>query len=684
MSDNNNIASQLGRESVELDPSIVAALKSQGVNIYTSHATSDIGEDYDERQTELEIREANTLDPAKQPIKRLIWAGIPICLFVGIVSFFMFGRSSKNQVANLDPTIIKQEKPKKDEKDKKIEQLQADLAKKSQSNDIAVVPSSPTPSVTSPDSTSAQASPPTPKVIPSTSVTQVTPLPKPQIVYRDRDRVITQPFKPTPVVLASAQASPPTPKAIPSTPVTQVTAPPKPQIVYRDRDRVITQPFKPTPVVLASAQASPPTPKVIPSTPVTQVTAPPKPQIVYRDRDRVITQPFKPTPVVLASAQASPPTPKVIPSTPSPKPQIVYRDRVIFEPLKPSPVVLASAQASPQSFIPLGNGQQAQRQVKPQRQLLVASEKAFMDNLKSEVKNASATPAGDPLIVGSSTSGHLVATLQFNNSSQSQSQNQEQPMQIVLEQPLRTSNGLGLPKNSVLLFQVSSNPQNGAVTATSGDALVNGKLVPIRKGAISIESANGDPLIAKSYRPGIDGLATADRNNALLAGASAVGDELTKSSATTVIGNGSTVVSQSNNPNILGAIAKGAFGVWSNDQRQRTQNEANRILAAPPIQILPRDTRFLVTVTFPALIGKPLTSNTVTRIVDNEPITEVAALERGYQVISQDPGVDPQLKVRMGELVKAARNGEDLDQAANDIGLSQLITQQVIAMGSTK
>jgi hypothetical protein len=522
MSDNNNkgtsIASQLGRESVELDSSIMQALKSQGVNVYDSHASTDIGQeyDYDERQTESEIREANTLDPAKQPIKRLIWAGIPICLFVGITSFFVFGRSSKNQVANLDPTVTKQEKPKKDEKDKKIEQLQADLARKSQSNDVAAVPgngvavpSSPTPSATPPASTPAQAISPIPKVIPSTPAS--TPPPKPQIVYRDR--VITQPFKPTPA----------------STPA------PKPQIVYRDR--VITQPFKPTPAV----------------------QPPPKPQIVYRDR--VITQPFKP------------------------------------------PVAVASSQPSPQSFIPLGNGQQVQRQkkVRPQRQLLLASERSFIDSLKSEGKVTPATPGGDPLIVGSSTAARLVATLQFNNSNQPQ--NQEQSMQIVLDQPLKTSNGLGLPKDSVLLFQVSSNPQNGAVTATSGDAIVDGKIIPIRKGAISIESPNGDPLIAKFYRPGIDGLAAVDRNNAILGAASAVGEELTKGSATTVIGNGSTVVSQSNNPNILGAIAKGAFGVWSNDQRQRTQNEANRILAAPPIQILPKDTRFLVTVTFPALIS---------------------------------------------------------------------------------
>jgi hypothetical protein len=80
---------------------------------------------------------------------------------------------------------------------------------------------------------------------------------------------------------------------------------------------------------------------------------------------------------------------------------------------------------------------------------------------------------------------------------------------------------------------------------------------------------------------------------------------------------------------------------------------------------------------------KRFTSNTVTRIVDNESIAEVAALERGYQVISQNPDVDPELKARSRELVEAARNGEDLDQAANDIGLSKLITQHLIAMGST-
>ena len=207
MSDDNNkgagIASQLGRER-ELDPAIAAALKSQGVNVYDSQAATVIDEEFEERQTESEIRENNQLDSAKRPWNRLIWAGIPICLFVGIISFFMFGGSPKNQVANLDPTASKQQ-PEKDQKDKVIEKLQADLAAKSQQKDLAMVPGSlPSPSVTSSPSLSPS---PTPKATPSVPVAKATPSPKPQIVYKTMPPPIS---KPSPAVLTRVpQPSPP-------------------------------------------------------------------------------------------------------------------------------------------------------------------------------------------------------------------------------------------------------------------------------------------------------------------------------------------------------------------------------------------------------------------------------------------------------------------------------------------
>jgi hypothetical protein len=92
----------------------------------------------------------------------------------------------------------------------------------------------------------------------------------------------------------------------------------------------------------------------------------------------------------------------------------------------------------------------------------------------------------------------------------------------------------------------------------------------------------------------------------------------------------------------------------------------------------------------PIRLVKRWSGSTITRISDNEPVaeqksnnTEIAALERGYQVASQNPDIDPELKARMGELVEAARNGEDLDQAAEEIVVSQEVIQQLILMGST-
>jgi hypothetical protein len=93
----------------------------------------------------------------------------------------------------------------------------------------------------------------------------------------------------------------------------------------------------------------------------------------------------------------------------------------------------------------------------------------------------------------------------------------------------------------------------------------------------------------------------------------------------------------------------------------------------------------------PINLVKRWSANTITRISDNNSIAEeksnnaeVAALERGYQVASQNPNFPPDLKARMGELVEATKNGEDLYQAADEIVVSEPIVQQLIAMGTTK
>jgi hypothetical protein len=309
------------------------------------------------------------------------------------------------------------------------------------------------------------------------------------------------------------------------------------------------------------------------------------------------------------SAKPSPSASAKVPPVAVVKPKIVYKTTP--QP-KPSPVVVAKAPTSPlpspQSFIPIGNAQQVQRperRGRPQRQPLVASEKAFLDSLKPKVKAAPAAPVGDPLIAGQTISVHLMSTVQFTN----QGQKDQTAMQVMTDQPLRTSSGGQIPRGSILLFQASVNPQNGSINAISGDAIYNGKTIRIQKGAMSLEVTNKErttrsPLVAQSVNLREGELATADRNNALLGIASGIGDELTKGSSSVTVGNGSTIINQGNNvPNIWGGALKGASQSVLTDQRQRTQTKASQILSAPPAQSLRGDIPLLLTVTFPAPIS---------------------------------------------------------------------------------
>jgi hypothetical protein len=467
------IASQLGRE---LDPSIIAALNSQGVNVYGSHspqATLDPDNEVEERSTDAEIIENNQLDPAKQPIKRLIWAGIPICLLVGIISFFMFGGSSKNQVASLDPVASKPQ-PQKDDRDKKIEELQQKMAADNQKRDMEAMNSKPSPS-------------------PTTSPA-VTPSPAP----------IVQKATPTPT--------------------------PTPQIIYKTNTVYKTLPA-PRPVPIPGSKT------------------PSNTQTVTR-------------PAIIANA-----TPK----TPPP------------------------------SFIPLGGAGMVQnRPIRPTRTAIrtkrtpLASENVLLGTTTGATKMTVGT-----IVPGTTVTGHLLSPMQSNSGNGNQGTT---AIKVALDQPLRTNGGYQLPTGTVVSFAATINPQNGAVSAISGDAWNNGKVISIPPGAISIQSANNQPLIATAFAPKTGDLAKADINNALLGAGGEIGNELTKGSSSINVGNGSTIIQNSSNPNILGAVLKGGFQTWATDQRQRTQTSASQILSAPPIQYLAQNTPVKLTVNSPATI----------------------------------------------------------------------------------
>jgi hypothetical protein len=315
----------------------------------------------------------------------------------------------------------------------------------------------------------------------------------------------------------------------------------------------------------------------------------------------------KPSPV----AKPTPAKPVAVRPTTPPKPQIVYK--TVLAPSKPAPIIVSKppkmtpspvvraplvAKVPPKSFIPIGGSGSRQTRsptVKTARRPL-ASENVLLANSNRRVKK-------DTLIPGTSVVGHLLSPMQSNGGKQNSPG--AIAMKVALDQPLRTISGQQIPAGAMVVFSATVDPQNGAIAAVSGDAWHNGRTISIQQGAISIQATNKQPLIATSFKPRMADLGKADVNNALLGAAGQVGDELTKSTASVNVGNGSTIIQQTNNPNILGAVLKGGFSTWATDQRQRTQTEASQIIATQSIQYLPQGSTVTLTVDSPAQVGIP-------------------------------------------------------------------------------
>jgi hypothetical protein len=318
--------------------------------------------------------------------------------------------------------------------------------------------------------------------------------------------------------------------------------------------------------------------------------------------DKPLVPATQPSPTVKPSAtpKAKAAVAKAAPATPavSTKPQIIYRTA--------PQTVLAKAPA--QSFIPFGGGQVAPRQ-RPVATAPVAAApkvvrapKAPLPSEQLLLARGAYRPA-DQLVSGATVPGRLSSAMQSSQSGTAA----PTMIRVFLDKPLLTNKGFMIPKGATIAFNAIVNPQNGAVTAESIDGEYLGKKILIPKGSIALQSANNQPLIATEFKPRMGDLATADRNNAFFGSVGEIGNELTKGQASINVGNGSTIIQQTNNnPNILGAVLKGGAQTYANDQRQRTQQEASKIMAGQPVQFLPPGTPVSLTVVNPAMVRIPL------------------------------------------------------------------------------
>jgi hypothetical protein len=153
---------------------------------------------------------------------------------------------------------------------------------------------------------------------------------------------------------------------------------------------------------------------------------------------------------------------------------------------------------------------------------------------------------------------------------------------VRLDAPLKDSAGrVILPsENTQVIFRFQV--KNGWVVATSETLIVNGQKTNIQ-GLLTMQGAGGQPLIAKSYKPGADELAAADRNLLLWGAVQGAGDAATQSDSTVTVGNGSTIVQNSGNRNILGGILKGAGTPIVQAQQERARTQVAAAQAREPI-----------------------------------------------------------------------------------------------------
>jgi hypothetical protein len=344
-------------------------------------------------------------------------------------------------------------------------------------------------------------------------------------------------------------------------------------------------PVKTTPTVTPTVKPTPAAP-VVKTVPAPVVTAAPKPQIIYKTVYRTLpvrSQPLlRPTPAVVVKAL---PPPKTAP--------------------RPVVILAKPPTAPPSSFIPIAGGGRTRVAIKPttvrvKRRQPLASENIL---LARTLANPTAKPA--MLIPGTTVTGHLISPMQSSTAASIPGKSGATRLNVALDRPLPTAGGDRIPIGTMVTFATTIDPQNGAVTAVSGNAWSNGKTISIPPGTIAIQAANNQPLIATSFKPRTGDLARADTNNALLGAVGQVGEELTRSTTSINVGNGSTIIQQTNNPNILGAVLKGGFQTWATDQRQRTQTEASQINALQPIQYLAQGTPVTLTVARPARIIIP-------------------------------------------------------------------------------
>jgi hypothetical protein len=404
----------------------------------------------------------------------------------------------------------------------------------------------------------------------------------------------TQPAQPAQPVVATKPAQP----VQPVQPVQPI------QAVVATRSRRITQP--------APVQ---PTPQLIPIPPVATARVRRQPSVVTSEQ-RVAMAPRREQRFVR-------PTPNVATRINAPKPQQVaavtpVRPTVPFSPIVPTRSNEQAAVAAAKGQIataPATATASVPKQLSYQEAVALSTIGATdettvpANTVNVDGKAVALATQYSPALslpVGVVVEGH---TLVPYNSISGGNAATSSDIGVMLDRPIQLAQGYTLPAGTVIQFAMSV-ANNGMIQTSSKDIYINNTPVKTPPGAFYLTAQDSTALIA-SQRTLRDGdLVGADIKTGLWGAAGKVGEVLVQSGNTTSIQTGlggtSTVQSNSANPNIVGAIAQGAFQPLTQAQIKRSDAIATEVQGLSRINTLAVNTRVRIFVAMPGVIQIPI------------------------------------------------------------------------------
>ncbi len=211
-----------------------------------------------------------------------------------------------------------------------------------------------------------------------------------------------------------------------------------------------------------------------------------------------------------------------------------------------------------------------------------------------------------PLPVGVVVEGHTVTPY---NSISGKNAPGTSDIAVMLDRPIQLAQGYSLPAGTTIQFAITV-ADNGAIQASSKGVYINNTEIKAPPGAFYLTAQDSSALIADQRTLRQGDLANADIKTGLWGAAGKVGEVLVQAGNTTTTQTGllgtSTVQSNSSNPNILGAVAQGAFQPLTQAQIQRSNAVASEVQGLSKLNTIAVNTRVRIFVAMPGVIQIPI------------------------------------------------------------------------------